>query len=116
MSSNFESIIKTSPNEHKQSIYIEHYEKHLAALVKFGYFSYKRFYLENIQIPSPEAQKLLSVLQETFPDIGHEYHFVAQGYEPETPDVIIVWDCPDNIVKWEKIIFEHDKSSQNTKE
>lgn len=85
-------------------------EKHRDKLVELGYLQRREFPLRNISVPSLESRRLWEELGTTFPN---NPHFSMQGYEPNTPDMIIVWDQPGKLHKWERIISSHDAPPTN---
>ncbi len=90
--------------------WIEALEKHRDKLVEWGYLQRKEFPLEHISYPSLESRRLWEELGKAFPDNPHT---TMQGYEPDTPDEIIVWARPENLPEWERIISAHDSPPTN---
>ena len=105
MASAWKTIGDVGPADSTQSTYIEWYETHRDALVDYGYFERREFVLSKISVPSLESKRLWQELESTFAD---HPHVTMQGYEPETPDTITVWDRPDRIKEWASIIQAHE--------
>ena len=90
--------------------WIRAFEKHRDKLVELGYLQRMKFPLSNISVPSLESRRLFEELRRTFPSNPHT---CMQGYEPNTPAMITVWDQPVNLAEWEKIISAHDVPPAN---
>lgn len=97
----------------KQSDFIEAFEYHRDVLVALGFFERREYPLQHISVPSLESRRLWEELEATFPDHGYAQ---MHGYEPETQDMLIVWDRPQNLAAWEAIIDAHDQPAAETTE
>ncbi len=97
---------KVDPGNPKQRESIEAYEKHRDSLVALGYFERREFPLLHISVPSLKSRRLWEELRAAFPD---HTDVMMQGYEPGTRDMIVVWDRPQNLPDWKKIISAHDQ-------
>lgn len=97
---------KVDFNNPKQGELLEAYEKHRDSLVELGYFERREFPLLHISVPSLKSRRLREELQAVFPD---HTEVMMQGYEPGTRDLIVVWDRPQNLPNWERIISAHDQ-------
>jgi len=88
----------------------EKLDKYRDKLTELGYLQKKEFKLKTIKYPSLQFRRLWEELGETFPD----YPFVVGGnFDSNEPAVIIVWDRPENLPKWGKIILAHDAPAEN---
>ncbi|MBN1126494.1 MAG: hypothetical protein JXA82_15925 [Sedimentisphaerales bacterium] len=88
-----------------QSYWIDKHDHHRDALVRLGYFDKKTWKLHYITVPSLQSRRLWEELSIVFPDHSTA---IMQGYEENTEDMIVVWDCPENLFKWDQIISAHD--------
>ena len=103
----WDKIVEVGPNRN-QNRHISVYEEHRDALVRLGYFERKEFPLSNITVPSIQSRRLWEEICLTLGK--YDRHVTMQGYEPNTPDVIVVWDQHEKIYKWEQLIAAHDAS------
>jgi len=108
MDSSWRRIAEVGANDPKQSMYIDRYDAHRDALVRYGYFERREFVLTHISVPSTQSKRLWQELQAMFPD---HPHVTMQGYEPATTDMVTVWDRPASMSRWKDVIQAHDKSS-----
>ncbi len=105
MKSAWSKVMEYGPHDSKQSKALESYDHHKAALVNLGFLERVEFPLQYISVPSLESRRLWEELKAVFP----HSRSVMQGYEEETEDMIIVYDCPENIGGWEAIIRAYDQ-------
>jgi hypothetical protein len=106
----WEKIFTVSAYDDSQDDYTVAYEKHRDALVRLGYFERREFPFIHITCPSLQSRRLWEELGKIFSDYPH---VSMQGYEPETPDMIVVWDRPQGLSEWETIIAAHDAPPSN---
>jgi len=85
-------------------------EKHRDKLVKFGYLQRKEFPLSTIKSPSLQFRRLWEELHATFPD---DPYAEGHGYDSKSPATIVVYDQPQKLPKWERIILAHDAPPTN---
>lgn len=85
-------------------------EYHKDKLVELGYFQRNVFVLQTIQCQSLRYQRLIEELGERFPDNP----FIQSTCDPNTPVTMEVWDTPENLKEWERIISAHDVPATNT--
>ncbi len=100
-----EKIAKTGARDPRQSEFIERYDAHRDALVRLGYFERREFVLRSISVPSLESKRLWQELLYRFPD---HPHVTMQGYGPAAIDMVVVWDRPNMIARWQEVIGAHD--------
>lgn len=93
------------PPSKRQGDYLDRYDASLEALVRLGYFVRKEFRLRHISVPSENSKQFWLLVMKTFPE---HIHVNMQGYEPQTPDALVVWDRPERISIWEKFVSTHD--------
>lgn len=90
--------------------WIKKLDKHRDKLTELGYLQKREFKLKTIKNPSLQFQRLWEELGQTFPD----YPFVVgENFDSNEPAIIIVWDKPEDLPKWEKIILAHDAPAEN---
>lgn len=106
----WDKIFTVSAYDDSQDDYSVAYEKHRDALVRLGYFERREFPFAHITCPSLQSRRLWEELEKMFPN---HPHVSMRGYEPETPDMITVWDRPQRLSEWESIIAAHDASPSN---
>ena len=106
MAASLAEVRRVGPNDPKQGKSLEAYEKHRDCLVALGYFERREFPLVHISVPSLKSRRLWEELQATFPNHNE---VMMQGYELGTKDLILVWDRPQNLPAWERIISAHDQ-------
>jgi hypothetical protein len=80
-------------------------EKHRDKLIELGYLQRKEFQLTTIKTPSLRFRRLWEELGARFPDNPYT---VGLGYESDSPAIIVVWDEPDKLGEWDKLISAHD--------
>jgi len=85
-------------------------DKHRDKLVELAYFQRVEFPLSYISYPSLQSRRLWEELGSRFPNHPHA---VMQGYEPNTIDMIIVWDQPHKLAECARVISAHDAPPTN---
>ncbi len=88
----------------------EAFDKHKDKLVELGYLYRKEFPFTNISYPSLESRRLFEELGSRFPNNPYT---TMRGYEPNTTGMITVWDQPEKLPEWERIIRAHDAPAAN---
>jgi hypothetical protein len=81
------------------------FEKHQNRLVQLGFLEEREFALSNIKGGSEEYHRLWQVLEEAS---GGKFNVAARGWEPNASVVITVFDEPERLAEWEKLISTHD--------
>jgi hypothetical protein len=85
-------------------------EGHRDSLVELGYLVRKEFPLDSIKQPSLRFRRLWEELGARFPDYPH---VAGLGYDSNYPATILVWDEPERLPEWERIIKAHDSPPTN---
>jgi len=85
-------------------------EKHRDKLVKLGYLQRREFPLRTIKSPSLQFRRLWEELGTIFPE---DPYAEGHGYDSNSPATIVVYDQPQKMPKWERIILAHDAPSTN---
>lgn len=86
--------------------FIQSFDYHRDALVDLGFYERREFPLRNISVPSLASRRLWEELCAVLTD---DAWAEMPGYEPETEDMIVVWDRPENIRRSQEIIEAHDR-------
>jgi len=105
MHSNFNEATKVASDVDKKSECLKTAERHRAALVRLGYLERRKFHLSSVQVPSEEADRLRRelVLVSSEP-LCVEMHGHGEG----TEDMVVVYDRPDAMARWEAVIARYD--------
>lgn len=90
-----------------RSYYMEQYQRSRDRLVALGYFEHREFYLEHIQVSTPESRRFWELVRDTFPDNVHTMMNWAGADNPE-PGVLSVWARPQQMPEWERFVARHD--------
>lgn len=85
-------------------------DRHKDSLVRLGYFERREFLLEYISYPSLESNRFWQALRRAFP--GDQFCTMTGTSTGQT--IVVVYDTPDNIPKWEKVISPYNALPINT--
>jgi len=84
------------------------FEKHRDRLVELGFLERREFLLSNIKPRSEQFRRLWQTLGETFADNPYT---VGDAWDPNEPVVITVFDNPEKLSEWARIISAQDRSA-----
>ncbi|NIP25067.1 MAG: hypothetical protein GWN67_14855 [Phycisphaerae bacterium] len=90
--------------------WVQALEKHRDKLVKLGHLQRREFPLSTIKSPSLQFRRLWEELGTIFPENPYAE---GHGYDSNNPATIVVYDQPQKLPKWERIILAHDAPSTN---
>jgi len=83
------------------------FDKHKDKLVKLGHLERKAFPLRTIKTPSLRFRRLWEELQARFPNNPYT---IGPGSDSGDQLTIVVFDKPEKLSEWERIILAHDDS------
>jgi hypothetical protein len=84
------------------------FEEHRDALVRLGFFQHKRMPLRTVSIPSDRSKTLFHDLNRHL-ELEDGY-FEGHGYEPETPDEVVLWATAEKMQVLERIVRDHEET------
>jgi hypothetical protein len=102
---------KTFQDGGTNSLQIPVFERHRDALVGLGYMVKQTFRVENIKARSPEHRALYDALNENAAKVGG--YFSMQGFETNTPLVVIVWATPAQMPQWDALLIAHQQPKKS---
>ena len=112
MESALATTMEISPEDGEQGEYIQKFEYHRDKLVELGFLERRELPLQFISYPSMIASRMYKDLNSLAGTHRYSYFEIA-GYEPETPDVVIIWDKPDLIDALSEIVTAYDQPVSN---
>ena len=105
MHANIDTALEVGPEDSHQGDYISRYQEYRDTLVTLGHYERREFRFQHIIVPSDQSTAFWKALQKQFPD---NITFEMPGYEPETPDALIVWERPEAMSQWEEFVARWD--------